>query len=77
MKFVAPLGRKHTKAHRRPIPLMLFLGLNVAEGFEPLSRLSSHMLFLLGKTKSVIEAETVRYVQFVTMCLGQSVDKVY
>ncbi|KAG8896088.1 hypothetical protein FRC00_006500 [Tulasnella sp. 408] len=36
------------------------LGLNVFEGFEPLSLLPYHMLFLLGKPKSPIEAETVR-----------------
>ncbi|KAG9042989.1 hypothetical protein FS837_010153 [Tulasnella sp. UAMH 9824] len=36
------------------------LGLNVLEGFEPLSLLPYHMLFLLGKPKSPIEAETVR-----------------
>lgn len=42
------------------------LGLNVFEGFEPLSLLPYHMLYLLGKPKSPIEAETVRNVFWIT-----------
>ncbi|KAG8969216.1 hypothetical protein FRC05_001180 [Tulasnella sp. 425] len=42
------------------------LGLNVSEGFEPLSRLPPQMLFLLGKPRSATEAETVRNVFWIT-----------
>ncbi|KAG8969215.1 hypothetical protein FRC05_001179 [Tulasnella sp. 425] len=49
-KFVVPLGG----------------GLNVSEGFEPLSRLPPQMLFLFGKPKTAIEAETVRNVFWIT-----------
>ncbi|KAG8939577.1 hypothetical protein FRC04_006222 [Tulasnella sp. 424] len=42
------------------------LGLNVSEGFEPLSRLPPQMLFLFGKPKTAIEAETVRNVFWIT-----------
>lgn len=45
------------------------LGLNVSEGFEPLSRLPPQMLFLLGRPKSAIEAETVRNVFWITYAM--------
>ncbi|KAG8939578.1 hypothetical protein FRC04_006223 [Tulasnella sp. 424] len=46
--------------------LQLLQGLNVSEGFEPLSRLPPQMLFLLGKPRSATEAETVRNVFWIT-----------
>ncbi|KAG8989191.1 hypothetical protein FRB90_002375 [Tulasnella sp. 427] len=42
------------------------LGLNVSNGFEPLSRLPSSGLFLLGKPKSTTEAETIRNIFWIT-----------
>ncbi|KAG9015672.1 hypothetical protein FRB90_004491 [Tulasnella sp. 427] len=36
------------------------IGVYASEGFEPLSRLPSNMLFLLGKPRNPIEAETIR-----------------
>ncbi|KAG8912773.1 hypothetical protein FRC00_003800 [Tulasnella sp. 408] len=45
--------------------LQLLQGLHVSEGFEPLSRLPSNMLFLFGNPKDHIEAETIRNVFWV------------
>lgn len=37
------------------------LGIYVSEEFEPLSRLPSNMLFLVGKPATPVEAETIRW----------------
>ncbi|KAG9042988.1 hypothetical protein FS837_010152 [Tulasnella sp. UAMH 9824] len=49
------------------------LGMNVAEGFEPLSRLPPEMLYVSKMPKTPIEAETWRNIFWVTY-LGYAVD---
>ncbi|KIO22768.1 hypothetical protein M407DRAFT_27721 [Tulasnella calospora MUT 4182] len=42
------------------------LGIYASEGFEPLSRLPSNMLFLFGKPKTPSEAETIRNIFWIS-----------
>ncbi|KAG8963641.1 hypothetical protein FRC05_004575 [Tulasnella sp. 425] len=46
--------------------LLVPLGFYASEGFEPLSRLPSNMMFLYGNPKNHIEAETIRNAFWVT-----------